>query len=267
MRTAARFSISSGDYWGARIRTWDRGTKTRCLTAWLRPIERRYRLYLGRSVKRKISAAIARSAITPIAIALHDRQRNRDAENEQLRGGEDPPCLAQRVRAVAARDVPPEADRDDRQCDCRPPVERVEEVEQALERSDPEREPEAALAKPAPAARRPVLDRVGSRTSRSTVPRRSRNPDLAEPLQSGLLRARPRSRRFEQAVHDRPGTADVRAERARGSEPRRASGERREVVRRQVRRGRAAANGGERFAQRSDALGVPGGTARASNAA
>ncbi len=23
--------------WGARIRTWDRGTKTRCLTAWLRP--------------------------------------------------------------------------------------------------------------------------------------------------------------------------------------------------------------------------------------
>ena len=27
------------DGWGARIRTWDRGTKTRCLTAWLRPIE------------------------------------------------------------------------------------------------------------------------------------------------------------------------------------------------------------------------------------
>ena len=26
------------DGWGARIRTWDRGTKTRCLTAWLRPI-------------------------------------------------------------------------------------------------------------------------------------------------------------------------------------------------------------------------------------
>ena len=24
--------------WGARIRTWDHGTKTRCLTAWLRPI-------------------------------------------------------------------------------------------------------------------------------------------------------------------------------------------------------------------------------------
>src|SRR5262249_12915129 len=25
--------------WGARIRTWDRGTKTRCLTSWLRPIK------------------------------------------------------------------------------------------------------------------------------------------------------------------------------------------------------------------------------------
>src|SRR5262245_62268667 len=27
--------------WGARIRTWDRGTKTRCLTTWLRPINSR----------------------------------------------------------------------------------------------------------------------------------------------------------------------------------------------------------------------------------
>ena len=26
--------------WGARIRTWDRGTKTRCLTTWLRPRDR-----------------------------------------------------------------------------------------------------------------------------------------------------------------------------------------------------------------------------------
>src|SRR5438445_10466545 len=29
---------SAGQGWGARIRTWDRGTKTRCLTTWLRPI-------------------------------------------------------------------------------------------------------------------------------------------------------------------------------------------------------------------------------------
>ena len=32
-----RASWTSSDGWGARIRTWDRGTKTRCLTAWLRP--------------------------------------------------------------------------------------------------------------------------------------------------------------------------------------------------------------------------------------
>jgi hypothetical protein len=29
--------------WGARIRTWDRGTKTRCLTTWLRPTAFEYR--------------------------------------------------------------------------------------------------------------------------------------------------------------------------------------------------------------------------------
>src|SRR5262245_35409931 len=36
--TAARdFAMSGKSGWGARIRTWDHGTKTRCLTAWLRP--------------------------------------------------------------------------------------------------------------------------------------------------------------------------------------------------------------------------------------
>src|SRR5207244_1539511 len=29
--------VSGHQSWGARIRTWDRGTKTRCLTTWLRP--------------------------------------------------------------------------------------------------------------------------------------------------------------------------------------------------------------------------------------
>ncbi len=29
--------LSSEKNWGARIRTWDHGTKTRCLTTWLRP--------------------------------------------------------------------------------------------------------------------------------------------------------------------------------------------------------------------------------------
>src|SRR5262245_21777815 len=40
------------DGWGARIRTWDRGTKTRCLTTWLRPINRCGRLIVRTTVTR-----------------------------------------------------------------------------------------------------------------------------------------------------------------------------------------------------------------------
>src|SRR5206468_1700468 len=42
MRDAARSSGGGGDQragWGARIRTWDRGSKVLCLTTWPRPIE------------------------------------------------------------------------------------------------------------------------------------------------------------------------------------------------------------------------------------
>ena len=35
-----RLRYRSRDDWGARIRTWDHGTKTRCLTAWPRPMVR-----------------------------------------------------------------------------------------------------------------------------------------------------------------------------------------------------------------------------------
>src|SRR4029077_10135361 len=42
--------------WGARIRTWDRGTKTRCLTAWLRPTAREYR---PRLLRDRMVAAVA----------------------------------------------------------------------------------------------------------------------------------------------------------------------------------------------------------------
>src|SRR5918912_875886 len=50
--------------WGARIRTWDRGTKTRCLTTWLRPTTRRVspiasatRLVPGRRPERQAAPA------------------------------------------------------------------------------------------------------------------------------------------------------------------------------------------------------------------
>src|SRR5438477_3190 len=139
-----------GDYWGARIRTWDRGTKTRCLTAWLRPMERRN--LFGSFSKEEDQRCNREKRDHADCDRPHHRQRDRHAENEQLRRGEDPPRLAQRVRTVAARDVPPEPDGDDGECDRSPPMERVEEVEQALDRGDPEREPEAPLPEPAPAA-------------------------------------------------------------------------------------------------------------------
>ena len=40
--------VAGHQSWGARIRTWDRGTKTRCLTTWLRPTEIRTSLSRSR---------------------------------------------------------------------------------------------------------------------------------------------------------------------------------------------------------------------------
>ena len=44
--------------WGARIRTWDHGTKTRCLTAWPRPSESGGRVYRDGPPSRVGSAPI-----------------------------------------------------------------------------------------------------------------------------------------------------------------------------------------------------------------
>jgi len=75
-----RRGSSVEDGWGARIRTWDHGTKTRCLTTWPRPtaLLRVSRLSEGtalespyeRSVKRTISATTARipSAISATVV-------------------------------------------------------------------------------------------------------------------------------------------------------------------------------------------------------
>src|SRR5439155_5837304 len=53
--------------WGARIRTWDRGTKTRCLTTWLRPTVAEYRNHNDRHRKDAAALGCAPSAgpITP----------------------------------------------------------------------------------------------------------------------------------------------------------------------------------------------------------
>ena len=66
------------DGWGARIRTWDRGTKTRCLTAWLRPTGAEYRRGPGRPARLELVAlgeeqdepAITATTIAPNASHL-----------------------------------------------------------------------------------------------------------------------------------------------------------------------------------------------------
>ena len=45
--------------WGARIRTWDHGTKTRCLTAWPRPSESGRRVYPDARSRPRPSARVS----------------------------------------------------------------------------------------------------------------------------------------------------------------------------------------------------------------
>ena len=90
MTTAASRRIDHGsDGWGARIRTWDRGTKTRCLTTWLRPIG-------GRSFR----PAVVRTG-TGSAIHGEDRRRG-PARSQPRRTREDarPPRRAPARRAA-----------------------------------------------------------------------------------------------------------------------------------------------------------------------
>jgi hypothetical protein len=74
MTTAARFLAigCQGIGWGARIRTWDRGTKTRCLTTWLRPNAR------GLPVYGAASRVLARA---PSAFVQEQRQERNDGED------------------------------------------------------------------------------------------------------------------------------------------------------------------------------------------
>src|SRR5207248_3324513 len=58
--------------WGARIRTWDRGTKTRCLTSWLRPIAWKGKPYRGSD-----SAALRTAAGASSRAGLDGRRRKR----------------------------------------------------------------------------------------------------------------------------------------------------------------------------------------------
>ena len=64
--------------WGARIRTWDHGTKTRCLTAWPRPSESGRRVYpdvrSSRVCQRRSSSSTARATAASTTTATRARR-------------------------------------------------------------------------------------------------------------------------------------------------------------------------------------------------
>ena len=81
-------TVSGTSGWGARIRTWDHGTKTRCLTTWPRP-----------TARADILAAVAEQEDEgddgedderdDRERGQHERER-RHEDDRQLRDGEDP---------------------------------------------------------------------------------------------------------------------------------------------------------------------------------
>ena len=98
--TAARSfgHVRMRDGWGARIRTWDHGTKTRCLTAWPRPIRATVNLA---AVEEEIDERRGRRRRTTARIAAQSTMHARiDGDHgQELRGREDPQDLADGVGA------------------------------------------------------------------------------------------------------------------------------------------------------------------------
>jgi hypothetical protein len=69
------------DIWGARIRTWGHGTKTRCLTTWPRPNSDSARR-VPRMLRRHLGASRAESAVDFLAPAYKQRGQHRDREHD-----------------------------------------------------------------------------------------------------------------------------------------------------------------------------------------
>src|SRR5262249_27207025 len=98
--------VESG--WGARVRTWDRRTKTRCLTTWLRPISSRLVEYkqLLRAPARLVRAVVQQQVERdhPEDTGQHkgdsrDREGHDRRDNcEGLRDGEHPGALPREAR-------------------------------------------------------------------------------------------------------------------------------------------------------------------------
>src|SRR5262249_47794740 len=94
--------LDAGGCWGARIRTWDRGTKTRCLTAWLRPTAPEYREGSAALGEEDEERREGEQRDDGDRHDLQDPERQGHEQDEQLRCSEDPRHLADRVRAARA---------------------------------------------------------------------------------------------------------------------------------------------------------------------
>ena len=100
MTTAASwrrsFAAPTGG-WGARIRTWDRGTKTRCLTTWLRPIR------LGRRQSSGGRCRASRTSTTTASAATAMSGERADDEHERPGRARPSPARPRRSSCAVAR--------------------------------------------------------------------------------------------------------------------------------------------------------------------
>src|ERR1041385_4890037 len=153
--------------WGARIRTWDRGTKTRCLTTWLRPTTvTDYRgtrsggsaVAVGKQVDQRNEREEARQEQRE---PVEEEGQDHDHDGERLRGAGDPGQLAQHVRAGMASPEDVDREQRDRDRNHRPARDvAAEGHDDPLDDRDSEREADATGPQPATGFRRAMIDRA-----------------------------------------------------------------------------------------------------------
>src|SRR5262245_16416818 len=137
---ASDFAMSVRSGWGARIRTWDHGTKTRGLTAWLRPRA----VAILAAVNEEIGEPEDGDDDQPADESpLHNPPERGEDKREQLRRREDPEHLTDDVRlGVPAEQMGQHGD--DRESHHRPLRQVVgEDDDEALKERDRDRNADA----------------------------------------------------------------------------------------------------------------------------
>src|SRR5882762_5734436 len=137
--------MSDRDDWGARIRTWDHGTKTRCLTTWPRP---RATGTLAAVEEEIHKPEDGKDHDGHDHGPFHDPGEDDPDHGQELRGSEDPQDLANDLGTVLAAAEPGEHP-DDRKHDHGPLGQVVrDENEERLGSGDPECESRPPFLKP-----------------------------------------------------------------------------------------------------------------------